>query len=252
METLSLKFRATAKSLQSWSDKRVGHFKSQLQIAREVVHQLEIGADSRQLTPLELWLGQCLKKHSLALSSLLRTVSRLRSRISWVRKRDANTKLFHAHARYRKQKNFIASLTNEGQLVTSHEDKVDVLLDFYSNLIGTREERQNTIDLNALGIQHHDLHMLDAPISEEEVWNIIKRLPADKAPSPDGFTGHFYKVYWLTIKEDIMVAVLALWRRDFRNFRLLNMAYITLYQRQRKPSMQRTLGPSVSSIVSQS
>jgi hypothetical protein len=51
METLSLKFRTTAKSLQSWSDKRVGHFKSQLQIAREVVHQLEIGADSRQLTP---------------------------------------------------------------------------------------------------------------------------------------------------------------------------------------------------------
>jgi hypothetical protein len=53
-------------------------------------------------------------------------------------------------------------------------------------------------------------------------------VPADKAPSPDGFTSHFYKVYWLTIKEDIMVAVSALWRRDFRNFRLLSTAYITL------------------------
>jgi hypothetical protein len=70
--------------------------------------------------------------------------------------------------------------------------------------------------------------MVDVPISEEEVWNTIKWLPADKAPDLDGFTGRFYKVCWLTIKEDIMVAVSALWRRDFRNFMLLNMAYITL------------------------
>jgi hypothetical protein len=98
----------------------------------------------------------------------------------------------------------------------------------YSNLIGTREERQNTIDLDALGLQHYDLHALDAPISEEEVWNTVKLLPSDKALGPDGFTGCFYKVCWSIIKDDIMAAISAVWRRDFRNFRLLNTAYITL------------------------
>jgi hypothetical protein len=106
--------------------------------------------------------------------------------------------------------------------VISHEDKAQVLLNFYSNLIGTREQRQSSINLEALGIQQHDLHMLEAPISEEEVWNTIKLLPSDKAPGPDGFTGCFYKVCWPIIKGDIMVAVSAAWRRDFRNFRLLN------------------------------
>jgi hypothetical protein len=70
--------------------------------------------------------------------------------------------------------------------------------------------------------------MPESPISEEEVWNIIKHLPSDKAPGPDGLTERFYKSCWQIIKGDIMAAVSALWRRDFRNFRLLNTTFITL------------------------
>jgi hypothetical protein len=44
-----------------------------------------------------------LKKHSLALASLKRTIARIRSRINWLKDGDANTKLFHMHARYRKK-----------------------------------------------------------------------------------------------------------------------------------------------------
>jgi hypothetical protein len=53
-------------------------------------------------------------------------------------------------------------------------------------------------------------------------------LSTDKSPGPDGFTGRFYKACWDIIKGDIMAVVSAVWRRDFRNFRLLNTAYITL------------------------
>jgi hypothetical protein len=243
METLSLKFKATAKGLQSWSDKRVGHFKSQLKMAREIVHQLEIGADTRQLTPLEVWLCQGLKKQSLALSSLLRTVARLRSWITWLREGDDNTSLFHSQSRYRKKKNFIAKLINEGQTMMSHGDKVELLLDFYSNLIVSREERHNTIDLEDLGIQHHDLYMMDVPISEEEVWNTIKLLPSNKASDPDGFTGHFYKACWPIIKGDIMAAISALWRRYFRNFRLLNKTYITLIPKSEGANQAKDFRP---------
>jgi hypothetical protein len=79
-----------------------------------------------------------------------------------------------------------------------------------------------------LGLQQHDLSSLDAPISEEEVHNTINLLPNDKAPGPDGFMGRFYKACWDVIKGDVMAAINAVWRRDFRNFRLLNSAFITL------------------------
>jgi hypothetical protein len=78
-----------------------------------------------------------------------------------------------------------------------------------------------------LGINTYDLADLDLPFSEE-VWNIIKNLPSDKAPGPDGFTGRFYKACWPIIKDEIMAAVLAVWNRKFVNFGVLNSAYITL------------------------
>lgn len=53
-DTLSKKFRATVKGLQSWSNKKVGHVNSQLGLAREVLHQLEIAQDARSLSSQEL------------------------------------------------------------------------------------------------------------------------------------------------------------------------------------------------------
>lgn len=141
---------------------------------------------------------------------------------------DANTEFFHLHARHRTRRNFIAQLHDHDRVVTSHDDKVAFLHCFYSNLLGSREERENTLDLEALGIQRHELEALDAPISEEEVWQVIKILPSDKAPGPDGFTEKFYKTCWEIIKGDIMRAISVVWRRDFRNFRFLNTAYVTL------------------------
>lgn len=228
LETLSLKLKAATKGLQSWSQKKVGHLKSQLAMAKEVVHQLEITQDCRPLQLDEIWLCNSLKKHVLALSSLLRTVARIRSRIGWLQDGDANTRLFHMHARHRKRKNFIAKLKHEDQVLIGHEDKAAAILEFYSNLIGSEEGRTNTINLDEVEMPSYNLEELDSPILEEEVWNTIKNLPSDKAPGPDGFTGRFYKACWPIIKGDILNAIHAIWGKNFRNLWKLNSAYITL------------------------
>jgi len=228
-DTLARKFRATVRSLQSWSQKKIGHVNSQLALAREVLHQLEIAQDSRGLSRLEIWLKNKLKPYCLALSSLQRTIARSRSRINWLSEGDANTALFHAHARHRKRKNFISKLTtDEGVILTKHEEKEQVIFDFYSNLLGRSIDREVTVNLSELDMPNIALNELEAPFSEEEVWKTINSLPSDKAPGPDGFTGKFYKVCWQTIKLDIMAAVSAVWSRKFANFELLNSAFITL------------------------
>jgi len=99
---------------------------------------------------------------------------------------------------------------------------------YYENLLGTMEERQHTIDFAEIGIQQHDLSSLEAPFIEQEVWATIREMPLDKAPGPDGFTGRFYKSCWNIIKEDVMLALLAIQRGHVFRFRLLNTAFITL------------------------
>lgn len=69
---------------------------------------------------------------------------------------------------------------------------------------------------------------LEADISEEEVWDAIKALPSDKAPSSDGFTGAFYKLIWPTIKPEIMAVIQAFAHTDNRSMSRLNNALIVL------------------------
>jgi hypothetical protein len=84
-----------------------------LSLAGEVLHMLEIAQDVWALSNQEKWLLMNLRKFSLALSLLQRTIARSRSRIGWLAEGDANPALFHSYARHRKQKNFICKLNSD-------------------------------------------------------------------------------------------------------------------------------------------
>lgn len=64
---------------------------TQLDQALELLLQLEMAQDRRQLAPDETWLRRQLKHHALALASLHRIIVRARSRINWLSEGDANT-----------------------------------------------------------------------------------------------------------------------------------------------------------------
>lgn len=91
------------------------------------------------------------------------------------------------------------------------------------------------MNLEALYPNPQDLSVLDAPISEDEVWDTIKKMPSDKAPGPDGFTGLFYKSCWEVIKQDVVEAVGAVHEGDARQLNLINSAYIVLLPKKDDP-----------------
>lgn len=115
-----------------------------------------------------------------------------------------------------------------GHTLTNHDVKANAVNEYYENLLGTSLDRAHSINLQELGLNSHNLADLDMPFSEEEVWATVKKIPSDKAPGPDGFTGRFYKACWPIIKGGIMAAISAIWSRKFMGFGALNTAYITL------------------------
>lgn len=157
------------------------------------MHQLEIAQDSRTLNSDENWLRCELKWHCLVLSSLERTVAQLRSSIRFLKDGDANTALFHSQACFQKRKNFISKVVYDEGIATTQQDKHEAFFSYFEGLLGTAVTRSSTLDLEFFHREGLDLAAIDEPITEDEVWQTIRTLPADRALGPDGYTGRFYK-----------------------------------------------------------
>jgi hypothetical protein len=118
-------------------------------------------------------------------------MTRQESRLLWLSEGDAPTCFFHAHANSHRHKNHIHSLTHEGRVLIAEADKVEVAFHFYDTLLAVLASRSNTVKLDLLGIPQADLRELGACFTEDEIWVVIRDLPLDKVPGPDGFTTRF-------------------------------------------------------------
>lgn len=197
-------------------------------MARTIILKLDQISESRVLTESERSLRADLKRKCLGLSSLDRTIARQRARVRHLAEGDANTKYFHLLARGRRRKNTITGLRIQGVFSSDHATMERAIHEHFLGVFGTPGTVEGAIDFEALGIEQHDLSQLDQPVSEQQAWEAIKALPADRAPGPDGFTGAFYKASWPVIKEDVMAAINATLFGDFRAFGRLNGALIVL------------------------
>ena len=73
------------------------------------------------------------------------------------------------------------------------------------------------------------------PFSEQEIIDVIWSMEPDKAPGPDRFSFHFYRVCWTVIKKDLL--------RMIKEFQLkakvggcTNSTFIALIRKQANPS----------------
>ena len=65
-------------------------------------------------------------------------------------------------------------------------------------------ERYNLPSLN-----QEDIENMNRPITSNEIETVIKNLPTNKSPRPDGFTGEFYQ----TFREELTPSLLKLFQK---------------------------------------
>ena len=85
---------------------------------------------------------------------------------------------------------------------------------YYANLLGAALDRQHSIDPGILQLPSRDLAHLDLAFTEEEVENIIKSMPCDKAQGKYGFIGRFFATCWEVTNDDIMRAFNSFYHGD--------------------------------------
>lgn len=124
--------------------------------------------------------------------------------------------------------------------MTSHDDKAEALLDFYTNLIGTSQPRGRSINLDALGIRpHFQLWKCGTLFS----FFLLTRSP-DLMGSPVGFIN----------LVGPLLRTISCWPLTqsgggiLRNFRFLNSAYITLLPKK-ESIMAKDFRPITISLI---
>ncbi|KAM0831366.1 hypothetical protein ACQ4PT_065600 [Festuca glaucescens] len=197
-------------------------------VANEVILRLDAAREMRPLSAEERWMRANLKLKVLGLASLERTIARQRARVAGVKDGDASSLFYRIMASSQRQRNHIAALRSSDQVITDLECKVGLATDFFMGLLCSAQPREFDLSLGALGLQPLDLAGMEAQFSEEEVWDAICAMPANKSPGPDVFSAEFYRYCWPIIKMDVMAALRFVWIGRDQGFEALNEALITL------------------------
>ena len=87
------------------------------------------------------------------------------------------------------------------RIIRHHNEKL------YGNKIDNLEEMDRFLEkFNLPRLNWEEIEIMNNLITSTEIEDVIKNLPKNKSPGPDGFTGEFYQ----TLREESMPILLKL------------------------------------------
>jgi hypothetical protein len=130
---------------------------------------------------------------------------RQKSRATWLKEGDKNTKFFHSVANSHRRHNTIRQLHVDGELSSNQTDIKAQILKFYQALYTEDTGYRPKLDgLDFTPIKAEEAAWLERPFEEEEITMVVRNMNGDKSPGPDGFPMTFYHACWHIIKDDLL------------------------------------------------
>lgn len=189
---LNSKLKHVRAGLKTWS-KGLSNLNKLIYNSNWVLSLMDGLEEQRTLSRLESAFRKLVKAHLASLMESKRVYWKQRNTLRWVTLGDENTSFFHTMAIIAHKRNFIVSLINsDGTIVTDHEQKASILWTAFKERLRKSEFTNLTYNLSSL-LTAHNLEHLDADFSEQEIEDVIKSMPNNHAPGPDGFNGTFIK-----------------------------------------------------------
>ena len=91
----------------------------------------------------------------------------------------------------------INKIHENGEITTDNTEIQRIIKDYYQQLYANKMDNLEEIDkfldkYSFPKLSQEEIENLNEPITSTEIETIIRRLPTNKSPGPDGFTAEFY------------------------------------------------------------
>ena len=101
----------------------------------------------------------------------------------------------------------------KGEVTIDNAEMQRIIRDYfkqiYGNKIGNLEEMDRLLEKFRLSrVNQEEIEIINIPVTSTEIETVIKNLPQNKSPGPDGFTGEFHQ----TFREELMPILLKLFQ----------------------------------------
>ncbi|XP_066391692.1 uncharacterized protein [Miscanthus floridulus] len=233
-KNITAKLKVLRKRLKEWQASMT-NLKTLISNVRIVILFLEVLEDYIDLSLAEWNFRKILENHLLNLLEKQNVYWKQRGNIKWVQLRDAGTHFFHANATLRHRNKLINELTSDEEItVTNHNDKDKILWNEFRQRLGVTEFSGFTMQPENLITTSSQLQHLEEHFTLEEIDSVIRALPNNKSPGPDGFNNEFIKAAWPIIKQDFYDLCHSFYSDDVC-LGSINSSYITLIPKVDNP-----------------